>query len=208
MPLPPPVTTMRWPSKAPGRNTDRYFMACPCLFSRRAAVARAAFFDIVHSCFSRLPGRSLAPDRPASSLPTSAVPGRIHPAYWYARDRSRTGPNGEARKHTTPGRVPGRARRKLPHRLRRGVSRLRTAAVSDLRGRVRGGAYRASGAGHDSDRQFGGRSRRRHPSPHAAIGTAYRGGVVPAGTAPADGAEGRDAEDDQDGREPRTRARP
>ena len=61
----------------------------------------------------------------------------------------------------------------------------------DLRGCLRRGAHRRGRARHDPDRQLGCRPCRRHPSPDAAIGTAHRGRMVFAGTASADGAQGR-----------------
>ena len=104
--------------------------------------------------------------------------------------------------------VPGRARRQLASRLPRGLSRFRAAAVPDLRGCLRRGDQRRGRARHDPDREFGRRPRRRHPSPDAAVGPAYRRRVVPAGEASIDGAEGRDARRHQDRRKPRPCARP
>ncbi len=89
--------------------------------------------------------------------------------------------------------LPGRAGRQFAHRLQRGLSRLRAAAVSDLRGCLRRGAHRPRRARHDPDRQFGGRPRRRHPSPDAGVRPAHRRRMVPAGAASIDGAARRDA---------------
>ena len=104
--------------------------------------------------------------------------------------------------------IPGRAGRQFAHRLQRGLSRLRAAAVPDLRGCLRRGAHRPRCACHDPDRQFGGRPRRRHPSPDAGVRPAYRRRMVPAGAASIDGAARRDAQNHQDGREPRPCAWP
>ena len=90
-------------------------------------------------------------------------------------------------------RLPGRAGRQLAHRLPRGLSGLRAAALPDLRGRLRGGRRRRGRARHDPDRELGRRPRRRHPSPDADLRPAHRRRAFPADPQSAAGAEGRDA---------------
>ena len=62
----------------------------------------------------------------------------------------------------------------------------------DLRGRLRGGHRRRGLARHDSDREFGRRTRRRHPSSLASLGAAHRRRALPADPLPALRAEGRE----------------
>ncbi len=106
-------------------------------------------------------------------------------------------------------RVPGRTGGELAHRLPRGLSGLRAAAVPDLRGC-------ASTRSPSGDAELGmipiensvaGRVADIHHLMPTA-GSAHRRRMVPADPQPADGAEGRDARGTEVGREPRHGARP
>ena len=104
-------------------------------------------------------------------------------------------------------RLPGRTRREFAHRLPRGVSGLRAAAMPHLRGCIRRGAERPGRSCDDPDRELDRGPRCRHPSSDAEFGLHIIGEYfLP--IASTDGTEGRDAADDQDRAEPCPCARP
>ena len=103
-------------------------------------------------------------------------------------------------------RIPGRAGRQLPYRHRRGLSRRRSAALPDLRGRAGRDRLGRSRPRHDPDRELGRRPRRRHSSSPAPIRPLHRRRVVPAGASSVDGAARCENRRHQDGRKPCPRA--
>ena len=86
-----------------------------------------------------------------------------------------------------------------------GVEPLPCPTFEDAFAAVRDGKRRAR---HEFDREFGGRPGCGYPPSDAEVGTAHRSGAVHAGASSAYGAQRRQPENHQDGREPRPRARP
>ncbi len=79
---------------------------------------------------------------------------------------------------------------------------------ADLRGRLRGRHRGRRLARDDPDREFGGRTGRRHPSPPAELGPAHRGRALPADPLPALRPEGSEPRERQGRLQPCPCARP